>query len=240
VTGKAVAFISNKGGTGKTTACVNVAACLAQSGKKVLVMDFDPIASTTSYLGIKPEDFGDLSIQSAASGEKKIGEVIFEIEGMGMHVVPSCRGRTFEKVKKNFLTNWIKKTGKLDYDFIMMDTSPGFDYVSREVIKACDTPIAALNESVFSIENLPLLKDIASKEGKRIDCAILSTVNRRSRVSGEVVNALSSEFERAFIVPFDRQVPRSQALGVPLAYLKGRSRALRCYRSVAKFLAEGE
>lgn len=231
---KIIAFVSNKGGTGKTTACVNVAACLKE--KKVLVIDLDPIASTTSYLGVKPEDFGEYAMQAVARGEKEIEDVIFEVENIGIHLAPSHRGWIFDKIKKGFLAKELKKIDS--YDFIMMDTPPGFDEMPKEAIAACDTPIAALNESIFTIENLPLLKEFAGKEGKIIKYAILSTVNRRSRISKEVTDSLSKEFERSFAVPFDRRVPQSQAFGKPLIYFK-RSRALKCYMRVAEFLAGG-
>jgi len=232
------AFISNKGGTGKTTACVNVAACLAKTGKKVLVVDIDPIASTTSYLGIKPEDVEEYSMQAVAGGVEDMENVIFEIEDMKIHIAPSYRGALFTKIKKDFLVKGIKDIFN-DYDFIMIDTPPGFDEISREAISVSDAPIAALNESIFAMENLPLLKEIVNKEGKTIRCAIVSTLNRRSRVSRGVIKTVSKEFDRTFIVPFDKMIPHSQALGKPLAYLGRRSKALKSYMSIAEFLAGG-
>jgi chromosome partitioning protein len=232
------AFISNKGGTGKTTACVNVAACLAKTGKKVLVVDMDPIASTTSYLGIKPEDVGEYSMQAVVGGVKEMKDVIFEIEDMRIHIAPSHRGTLFTKIKKDFLAKEIKDISN-DYDFIMIDTPPGFDEISRNAISVSDAPVAALNESIFAMENLPLLKETVNKEEKTIKCAIISTINRRSGVSRDVIKTVSKEFERTFIVPFDKRIPQSQVLGKPLAYLGKRSKALKSYMSVAAFIAGG-
>lgn len=237
MTGKVIAFISNKGGTGKTTACVNVAACLARSGKKVLVVDLDPIASSTSYLGVKPEDFGEYSIQAVAWKEKGIEDVIFDIENMDIHIAPSHRGQLFQGAKKSFLKREVEKVVN-DYDFILIDTPPGFEEIPREALAVSDTPIAALNESVFAVENLPLLREWSAAEGKSLECAILSVLNRRSRISKDAIKSLSKEFKKSFIVPFDKRVPESQALGLPLAYLGRRSKALNMYAKAARFLSE--
>jgi len=65
-----VSFVSNKGGTGKTTACVNVAACLSKKGKRTLIIDLDPIASSTSSMGIKAEEVEEFSMQFVAKKRK--------------------------------------------------------------------------------------------------------------------------------------------------------------------------
>ena len=230
-----VSFVSNKGGTGKTTACVNIAACLSKKGKNVLVIDLDPLASATAYLGLKSESFEGYFTQAIATGEKEIEETIFEIENSGIHIVPSRRGNIFDKMKKNFLSKEAEKVIN-DYDFILIDTPPGFDNVVREAISVSDIPIAVLNESIFALENLPLLRDLAMKEGKEIDYAVISTISKKSGFSRNVVKTLVNQFKRSFIIPYDKKVPQSQAIGLPLQYIGKRSRALKSYNIIAEFL----
>jgi len=103
---------------------------------------------------------------------------------------------------------------------------------------ASDVPIAALNESIFAVENLPLLREWSASMRKSVDCAVLSVVNRRSRISKGVIKTLSREFKNSFIVPFDKRVPESQAIGLPLAYMGKRSNALKSYTRVADYLLE--
>jgi chromosome partitioning protein len=232
-----VSFVSNKGGTGKTTACVNVAACLSKKEKRTLIIDLDPIASSTSSMGIKAEEVEEFSMQFVAKKEKKLEDIIFEIENLGIHIAPSHRGQLFHRIKKDFLSEDVNGIVK-DYDFILIDTPPGFDEISREAMAASDVPIAALNESIFAVENLPLLREWSASMGKSVNCAILSVVNRRSRVSKGVIKTLSREFKHSFIVPFDKRVPESQALGLPLVYMGKRSNALKSYTRVADYLLE--
>lgn len=235
---KKIAFVSTKGGTGKTTACVNVAACLSKKGRKILVIDLDPMANATSYLGVKAENLEGYSTQAIARGEKGLEDVIFEIEGSDVHIAPSLKGKIFEKLKKNFLSKEIEKVIN-DYALVLIDTPSGFDKVVREAISVSDMPIAALNESIFALEDLPLLKNLANNEGKEIDCAVISMMSRRSGFSRSVIRDISKEFKRSFIVPYDRRIPQSQAIGLPLPYIGKRSRALKSYDAIAEFLLGG-
>ena len=230
-----VSFVSNKGGTGKTTACVNVAACLSKKGKSVLVIDLDPLASATAYLGLKSESFEGYFTQAIATGEKKLEETIFEIENSGIHIAPSRRGEIFDKMKKNFLSKEVEKVIN-DYAFILIDTLPGFDDVVREAISVSDTPIAVLNESVFALENLPLLRDLANKEGKELNCAVVSMISKKSGFSRNVVKTITNQFKKSFIIPYDKRIPQSQAIGLPLLYMGKSSKALKDYDAIAEFL----
>jgi ATPases involved in chromosome partitioning len=237
-----ISFLSGKGGVGKTTACVNTAGCLSKMGKKVLVMDLDIQASTTSALGIETKSVGNNNIFRLFDSEKNSKEIIFTIEELGVDVAPSIpetylrEGIILEKEDK-ILARKIEEL-KNYYDFILIDTRPGFEKLTRNAIFASDLPIGIFNESVFSYETFDVLKKWALLEfEKPMNYVIITRMQGRSSwLSRSIVKDLSKSFKRAFVVPFDKRVQDSQAFGLPLSHLNKRSKALKVYYEIADWL----
>ena len=233
-----VSFISSKGGTGKTSTCVNIAGYLAKTGKKVLVLDLDPQASATSALGVGRGDIGEDCSQSLFDHEKRIRSTVFRVGGLDMDLVPSLSGRIFSEVEEGFLSGELVDL-KETYDYVLIDTPPGFNFLSREAIMAADTLLSVFDFSIFAYENLGLLKEWVRDSGKELEIGVVNELNVGDRSARRILRDIASALDPTFFVPFDKRVFGSQATGVPLSHTGKRSKALKAYGKIADFISGG-
>ena len=254
---RTIAFAHHKGGTGKTTSCLNIAGYLAKAGKKVLIVDMDPQGNATSGLGIDKETL-DASMYEVMVAERKIRDIILETDS-GIHLAPSTlnlmgaesylyRRRNRATALKKRLRN-IKKY----YDYIMIDTPPGSGLFLINGVIAADHTIVTLDPSVFALEGIETLKtifdDINEHVGVKIKpaMALLTRCNKASRFSRllgktdpvkEVEKDMREIFGRMFAIPFSVEVYESQLKGVPISHYSPNCGAGKAYKGVAKVIDE--
>ena len=134
--GRIIAISNQKGGVGKTTTAINLSACLAEKGKKVLTIDMDPQGNTTSGLGIDKNEVEDTSYE-VLLGEAKIENAITKSIMDGLFVVPSERGlagaeiELIGKVDREFILKKEVERIKDDYDFIIIDCPPSLNTLMK-------------------------------------------------------------------------------------------------------------
>ena len=160
--GKIISFANQKGGVGKTTTCINLAAYVAAMGKKVLVLDLDPQGNATSGLGIEKDK--DLkTIYDLISGDTDVNDVIKQTIVENLDIIPSTvdlAGAEIEMVQMPQREKIIK--GILDpikdsYDFIMIDCPPSLGLITVNSLTASDSVIIPITCEFFSLEGLTQL-----------------------------------------------------------------------------------
>lgn len=249
-----IAFAHHKGGTGKTTSCINISGYLALWGKKVLVIDLDPQANATSALGINKNSIGE-SMYDVMVGDAKIEDAILETEIENIHLAPATLdlvGAESHLYRKNNRISVLKRSLegiRKYYDYIMIDTPPGPGLFIINGVVASDYTIVTLDPSVFALEGIETLSttfdDINESSGIKINplLAILTRCNKTSlfsRIAGkrdpvkEIRKGMKGFFDSIYTVPYGIEVYEAQLKGVPISHYKPKCKAGVAYKKIAE------
>jgi chromosome partitioning protein len=249
-----IAFAHHKGGTGKTTSCVNISGFLALWGKKVLVIDLDPQANATSALGIDKNNLGE-SMYDVMVGDAEIADVVLETEIENIHLAPATLdlvGAESHLYRINnrisILKHSIEGIRKY-YDYIMIDTPPGPGLFIINGVVASDYTIVTLDPGVFALEGIETLSlifdDINESSGVKINprIAILTRCNKASlfsKITGkrdpvkEIKKGMKGFFGLVYTVPYGVEVYEAQLKGVPISHYNPKCKAGVAYKKIAE------
>ena len=156
-----ICIANQKGGVGKTTTAVNLAASLAERGKKVLLLDIDPQSNATTSLGYSRGDY-EYNIYHVLIGIKELSEVVLKTNIKKLDLVPSNIGlvgiekefyNTKKKNRELILKDKIKKLDK-KYDFIIIDSPPALGPITINALSASDSVIIPIQCEFFALEGL--------------------------------------------------------------------------------------
>jgi chromosome partitioning protein len=207
-----ISFAIQKGGSGKTTSVINLAAALRQQGKKILLVDADPQANLTQASGIMGETDNNLftELKKETEGNKKKDEkpVIIELPG-GIHLIPSSielAGAELELVNvygREQLLSWILKPVEADYDFIFIDCPPSISMLtvnalvaSRYVLMPLQAEFLPLKGVRSFMHHFGNVAKIKKKLGLEIDVLgfILTKFDEHKKMNRDVCRQLEEEF----------------------------------------------
>ena len=246
--GKIISFANQKGGVGKTTTCINLAAYVAAMGKKVLVLDLDPQGNATSGLGIEKDK--DLkTIYDLISGATDVNDVIKQTIVENLDIIPSTvdlAGAEIEMVQMPQREKIIK--GILDpikdsYDFIMIDCPPSLGLITVNSLTASDSVIIPITCEFFSLEGLTQLMNTIKlikyhlNPSIDIEGVVMTMKDKRSNLTAQVSDEILKFFgKRVFFTYIPRNIRLAEAPshGEPILIYEPSSKGAEAYMSLAE------
>ena len=248
--GKIIAFSNQKGGIGKTTSSVNVAASLAVLGKKVLLCDLDPQGNATSGVGVSKK--GDIpSIYDVLVGEKQLSDVVVQTQFKNLWIVPSnisLAGAEVEVVdeeKRESLFKQQIETVKDDYDYIIVDCPPSLGLLTLNALVAADGVIIPMTCEFYALEGLSQLVMTVRRVKKsynpslEVTGILITMYDKRLNLTRTVLSEIEKYYkDRIFDTKVTRNVRLTEApsYGMPVYYYDKSSKGSDQYLSIAKEL----
>ena len=215
--GKIIAFSNQKGGVGKTTTCVNMSACLAGLGKKVLLLDLDPQGNATSSLGIE-KDENLKSIYNVITNDSNIEDVVRRTKYKGLDIIPSdinLAGAEIDLVqmenREKILRNSLMMI-KNSYDYITIDCPPSLGLLTINALTSADSVIIPILCEFLSLEGLTQLMNTVwlVKQHLNSNLEIEGVVLTMKSARSNLVNEVSAEIRKFFDKKvFNTAIPRN-------------------------------
>ena len=250
--GKIIALANQKGGVGKTTTSMNLAASLATLEKKVLLIDADPQANSSSGLGIDPKEI-DCSIYDVLMNGKDVREAIYTCDIEGLDIIPAhidlvgaeiemLNLKNREKVLRNLLEPVVQ-----DYDFILIDCSPSLGLITVNALTAANSVIIPVQCEYFALEGISkLLNTIKIVKAKlnpalEIEGFLLTMYDSRLRLANLIYDEVKRHFkELVFKTVVQRNVKLSEAPshGLPAILYDADSAGAKAHLALAKELLQ--
>lgn len=253
--GRIIAIANQKGGVGKTTTAINLSACLAEAGQKVLTVDFDPQGNATSGLGFE-KGYMDKTVYELLMGECQLDECIIKDVQENLDVLPSdvnLAGAEIEllneKDKDLLLKKELEKVEK-DYDFIIIDCPPSLNLLTINALTASDTVLVPIQCEYYALEGLSqILQTIELVKKKmnpklELEGVVFTMYDARTNLSLEVVENVKSYLNKTIyktIIPRNVRLAEAPSHGMPINLYDGRSTGAESYRMLAaEVISRGE
>ncbi len=232
---KIISVINQKGGVGKTTTVINLAAGLTIKGKKVLVIDLDPQGNATTGFGLSNTVNSDLTIYNVLNGNKKISEVIrttkfdnlslvtSNVDLSGLEVETAGDNRRAFKLKDELGS--ILNDSRASYDYILIDCPPSLSLLTIMALVASDELVVPLQTEFFALEGLTQLMKTIDRIKSNLNPSLnirgilLTMYDKRNKLSGEVEQEARNYFkEKVYqtVVPRNVRLSEAPSHGVPV------------------------
>ena len=244
--GKTIAVTNQKGGVGKTTTAINLSACLAETGKKVLLIDLDPQGNSTSGVGCKA---GNQSVYEALMGRISIAACVQKTVVPGLDLIPSdirLTGAEIELVEleqREFRLKLMIKALEAQYDFIFIDCPPSLGLLTLNALTAAQRVLIPIQCEYYALEGVSSLMNTVTRVkhtfNPRLDIegVLLTMLDGRTNLGLQVVDSVKKHFKnRVFATAIPRNVRLGEAPshGLPIHMYDPRSIGAESYRRLAQ------
>lgn len=246
--GKIISFSNQKGGVGKTTTCVNMAACIANKGHKVLLVDLDPQGNATSSVGVeKTEELK--GIYNVIVGETNIVEVVAKTKFDNLDIIPAdinLAGAEVELVQMNSREHILKNSLDIvrnSYDYIFIDCPPSLGLLTINALTASDSIIIPILCEFLSLEGLSQLMNTVwlVKQHLNSKLEIEGVVLTMKSARGNSVNQVSQEIKKFFskkvyetAIPRNVRVAEAPSYGEPIIFYDSKCKGALAYKELAE------
>jgi len=246
--GKVIAIANQKGGVGKTTTTINLAASLAALEFQTLIVDADPQANSTSGLGYNPKEIENSIYECMVEGVRP-QDAIIQTDFPNLNLLPShidLVGAEIEMINLQNREDKMKNaldTIRDEYDFIIIDCSPSLGLITINSLTAADSVIIPVQCEYFALEGLGKLlntiKIIQSRLNTHltIEGILLTMYDLRVRLSNQVVGEVTSHFQQmvfSTIIPRNIRLSESPSFGVPALAQDADSKGAVSYLNLAR------
>lgn len=246
--GKIIAVSNQKGGVGKSTTVVNLAAVFGHRGKKVLIVDFDPQGNTTTSYGIKKKSIRN-TVYDVLMGDCEVFEAVVATEFRGVSLIPTTQelsGAAVELVGMQDRARKLRERlapAKDFYDYIFVDCPPTLDMLTINALVAADSVLIPIQCEFLSLEGLVELNQTIERvrkawnPGLKIEGILFTMYVERYKVTGQIASEVKSFFAKdVFKTVIPRNVALSEApsFGKPALYYDPKSKGSKAYEDLAK------
>ena len=250
--GRVIAVANQKGGVGKTTTVINLSACLAEKGKKVLVIDIDPQGNTSSGLGVDKNN-AENTVYELLLGECELDDCIMKDVYDGLSVVPAnvnLAGAEIELIgipEQHYILKKHIEAVREEYDFIIIDCPPSLNTLTVNAKSAADSVLVPIQCEYYALEGLSQLIHTIElvkarmNEGLYIEGVVFTMYDARTNLSLQVVENVKDTLKQNIyktIIPRNVRLAESPSHGVPINIYDSKSAGAEGYRALADEVIE--
>lgn len=246
--GRIIAIANQKGGVGKTTTSINLSACLAEAGKKVLVVDIDPQGNATSGLGVEKNELEN-TIYELFVGECKLSDCLIENVLDNLSVLPSnvnLSGAEIDLIgieKREFLLKKYITPIRDNYDFVIIDCPPSLNILTVNAMTTADTVLVPIQCEYYALEGLSQLIHTINLVKQRLnpelemEGVVFTMYDARTNLSLQVVENVKDNLQQTIyktIIPRNIRLAEAPSHGLPINLYDPKSSGAESYMLLAE------
>ena len=252
--GRVIAVANQKGGVGKTTTAINLSACLAEKGQKVLAIDMDPQGNMTSGLGIDKDEV-EKNIYDLMIGQAGVDEVLQKEAIENLDVIPTSIDLSAAEIEligvddKEFIIRNAVQPIKDDYDYIIIDCPPSLSMLTINAMTTADSVLVPIQCEYYALEGVSQLIHTVELVKERlnpvleIEGVVFTMYDSRTNLSNEVVDNVKNNLHTTIyktIIPRNVRLAEAPSHGLPINLYDSRSAGAESYRLLAKEVIDRE
>ena len=246
--GRIIAVANQKGGVGKTTTTINLSACLAEQGQKVLVIDVDPQGNTTSGLGIDKNNTEN-TVYELMLGEASIDDCIYKSVMDDLDVIPSnvnLAGAEIDLIDiddREYILKKIVNSLKEKYDFILLDCPPSLSMLTVNAMTTADSVLVPIQCEYYALEGLSQLIHTVNLVKERLnpnlemEGVVFTMYDSRTNLSAQVVENVKSHLNQKVyrtVIPRNIRLAEAPSYGQPINIYDPKSAGAESYLALAE------